>query len=79
MNIVKTKKRLTEMTRQEKEKEFEKMEEEERKRIAQMDIPELTQEEKEVLIGIKMGLEDKEEYTWEETMEILFGAEGICT
>lgn len=79
METVKIKKRLTEMTKEEKEKEFQKMEEEEKRRVEKLYAPELTQEEKEILVGIKMSLEDEEEYTIEETMEIFFGAEGICT
>lgn len=52
------------------------------RRIALLDAPDLTEEEKEILVGIKMGLEDIEkgrEYTMEETMEILFGEDGLCT
>ena len=78
MEKVKTKKRLTEMTRDEKEREFQKLEEEKQRRLQELDAPELTQEEKELLIDIKLGLEDEDEETTEETLEILFGAEGIC-
>ncbi len=49
------------------------------RRIALLDAPDLTEEEKEVLVGIKMALEEDEGYTIEETMEIFFGEDGLCT
>ena len=59
-------------------KRFEEMEEEKIRRLALLDAPDLTQEEKELLVEIKMALEDEEEYTIEETLEILFGEDGLC-
>ena len=73
--IIKTKK----ITGKEMRKRFAEMEEEKIRRLAILDTPDLTQEEKELLVEIKMAIEDKEEYSIEETMKILFGEDGLCT
>lgn len=76
--IVKTKK----ITGKEMRIIIEERRKEKARRIALLDVQNLTEEEKNILVGIKMGLEDIEagrEYTMEETMEILFGDDGLCT
>ena len=79
MEQIKTKRKIT---KEEFEKMMKEIARERARRIAELEAPELTQEEKEILIGIKMGLEDYEQgryCTHEELMEILFGKDGLCT
>lgn len=56
MEQIKTKKRFIELTKEEQEKELKRREEEKKRRIEELDAPELTQEEKELLIDIKMAI-----------------------
>lgn len=79
MNQVRTKRtfareQLEEMTKQiKKERERE---------IAELDAPELSQEAKELLVGIRRGLRDIREgnvFTMEELLEMLFGENGLCS
>ena len=67
MEQIRTKKRFIELTEEEQERELKRKEEEKERRIGELSAPELTQEEKELQIDIKMSLEEEhsEGYTIE--------------
>lgn len=63
------------------EEEIKIYQEEKNRQIALLDAPELSDEAKELVVGIRMGLKDIEEgrtFTTEEMYKILFGENGLC-